>query len=72
MILECVIFIICYFLLIFIVNSEDVFCKKDFYIGGFFGVNISENGVWSLVVFIFVLEMVFDYVNNDFNVFVEY
>ena len=69
---ERVIFIICYFLSTSTVNSEDASCKKDLYIGGFFGVNISENGAWSSAALIPALEMALDHVNNDSNVLVEY
>ncbi|XP_029193493.2 gamma-aminobutyric acid type B receptor subunit 1-like isoform X2 [Acropora millepora] len=63
-------FILCYFLTTS--SVKDVSSKKDLYIGGFFGVNITEAGAWSSAALIPALEMALDHVNNDSNILADY
>ena len=63
-------FILCYFLTTS--SMKDVSSKKDLYIGGFFGVNITEAGAWSSAALIPALEMALDHVNNDSSILADY
>ena len=65
-------FILCYFLTTASVKNADVSSKKNLYIGGFFGVNITEAGAWSSAALIPALEMALDHVNNDSNILADY
>ena len=52
-------------------NPDNSTSKTDLYIGGFFGVNITDGG-WSTAGVIPALEMALDHVNNDSNILGDY
>ena len=45
--------------------------KIDLYIGGFFGVKITDGG-WSTAAVMPALEMALDHINNDSNILTDY
>ena len=64
-------FIVCCLLSTSTVKSDNSTLKNDLYIGGFFGVNIT-NGGWSTAAVIPILEMALDHINNDSNILRDY
>lgn len=65
-------FILCCFLSTSSVKNADISSKKNLYIGGFFGVNITETRAWSSAALIPALEMALDHVNNDSSILADY
>lgn len=53
------------------INGDSFKSKIDLFIGGFFGVNITE-GAWSSAALIPILEMALDHVNNNSNILADY
>ncbi|XP_073258670.1 gamma-aminobutyric acid type B receptor subunit 2-like [Porites lutea] len=53
------------------INGDNFKPKIDLFIGGFFGVNITD-GAWSSAALIPILEMALDHVNNNSNILADY